>query len=117
MQAIADRRKNARRALRCRVSFYRKSSFPIAEGVTQDLSSGGFYCLSPMPLTVGESLTCLLKMPSPNASYNHALTLECVVRVVRLDNGGEEGTFGIACRIEGYHAYSAERARYKVCVV
>lgn len=116
MQNIAERRKNVRYSLHCRVSFFGKCSYPIAEGVTRDLSSMGFYCLSPMPLTVGESLTCLLRMPSsyPYRATNNALTLECMVRVVRVENAGDEQAFGIGCQLEGYRSCSQEPVRSKV---
>lgn len=111
MNLTNERRRKARSALRCRVLFFRRAcSAPIADGVTQNLSSGGFYCVSPVPLAVGESLACLLKMPSDEA----ALTLECLIRVVRVEEGDEEGSFGIGCQIEDYHACSAERRRYMV---
>jgi len=108
MNGIGERRKNTRHALHCRVSFFGKSSYAIAEGVTRDLSSAGFYCVSPMPLTVGESLTCVLRMPSPYPSRNHALLLECRVRVVRLENVSDEQAFGIGCQLEGYRHYSLD---------
>jgi hypothetical protein len=99
------------------VVFFRQSSLPIAEGVTENLSSGGFYCVSPTPLSVGESLTCLLKMPSAYMATDEPLTLECQVQVMRLADANEDGWFGIGCRIEGYRTYSAERCRYKECAV
>lgn len=104
MEATTERRKNTRHTLSCCVSFFLKSASPIAEGVTRNLSSAGFYCLSPVPLDVGESLTCLLRMPSQYARRNQALTLECMVRVVRLECIRDEGSFGIGCQMEGYRS-------------
>jgi len=117
MEATTERRKNTRHALCCCVSFFRKSSHPVAEGVTRDLSSAGFYCRSPMPLTVGESLTCLLRIPSPYRGRSHTLTLECTVRVVRLEQVGDEGSFGIGCQLEGYHSCSRDQEDHKACVI
>lgn len=117
MHYTAERRKNTRYALRCCVSFFRESSFPIAEGVTQDVSSAGFYCLLPVPLTVGESLTCLLKMPSTHPAEDHALTLECMVRVVRLISADDGEFFGIGCQLQGYRSCALDQVRYKASSV
>jgi hypothetical protein len=117
MNVLDERRKKARCGLRCRVVFFRQPSDPVAEGVTQNISSVGFYCLLPAPLSVGESLTCLLKMPSDGVATDGSFTLECLVRVVRLERVSEDGSFGIGWRIEGYRAHSAEGCRYKVCAV
>jgi PilZ domain-containing protein len=115
MEATTERRKNTRHALSCCVSFFLKSAYPIAEAVTRNLSSGGFYCLSPVPLAVGESLTCLLRMPSPYPRRNQALTLECMVRVVRLECIRDDGSFGIGCQMEGYRSCSLREPVDKVC--
>jgi hypothetical protein len=116
MTATSDRRKMTRHGLRCRVLFFRQSVDPAAEGVTQNVSSMGFYCLSRIALDVGESLACLLTMPFGQTATDESLTLECLVRVVRRDNARDDGWFGIGCRIESYHAYSAERCRCLVNV-
>lgn len=72
------------------------------ETVTQNLSSGGFYCFSPTALTPGESLLCTLRLPAYDPiDEQHALALECRVRVMRAE-AAAEGFFGIACRIEDY---------------
>ncbi len=81
----------------------------IAEGVTRDLSRAGFYCLLPVPLPVGESLTCLLKMPSTHPAKDHALMLECMVRVVRLIGADDAKSFGIGCQFEGYRRCALDR--------
>lgn len=109
MDAADERRKKPRYALRCRVLFFQQTSEPIAEGVTENLSTSGFYCLSLTPLRIGESLTCLLKMPSHDSTNDESLLLECLVRVVRIDDENVEGSFGIGCQIESYHACPAER--------
>ena len=114
MNGTNDRRKKLRYALSCSVLFFRQSADPIAEGITRNLSSAGFYCLSPTPLEIGESLTCLLKMPPHDAVNKESLTLQCRVRVVRIDGANEEGAFGIACQIDGYHTCLEERPRAKV---
>jgi hypothetical protein len=75
---------------------------PIAT-FTQDLSSGGFHCLADRPFRVGETLTCLLKVPSHvQTGRDVEQRLECRVRVMRVELL-DEGGYGIACRIEDYH--------------
>ena len=107
---VADeRRKKPRYALRCRVLFFQQTLEPVAESVTENLSTSGFYCLSLTPLRIGESLTCLLKMPSHDSANDESLLLECLVRVVRMEDPNDEGSFGIGCQIESYHACPAER--------
>lgn len=104
MEGAHERRKRLRFPLRCRVLFFRKSSDAIADAVTQNVSSAGFYCLSLNPLSVGESLTCLLMMPSYGVARDQSFRVECVVRVVRMEKANEEGLFGIGCQIDDYHA-------------
>jgi hypothetical protein len=105
-----ERRKRKRFAVRCRVVFFRESSGVVADCVTQNVSCIGLYCASPIPLEIGEVLTCLLMMPSDGARDGSSLTLECRVRVVRVERIGEEASFGIACQIEDYRANSSQFA-------
>ena len=71
--------------------------------LTQNLSSGGFYCLADRLFTVGETFICLLKVPSHDPNGNHIeRILECRTRVMRVETQGER-RYGIACRIEDYH--------------
>ncbi len=106
-----ERRKRPRFPVRCQVRFFRGSSGEITDSITQNISSMGFYCFSPTMFKVGESLTCLLRMPSKDSSDTEApLTLECLVRVVRAEKANEEGKFGIACQIEDYHVPSVKRS-------
>ncbi len=94
--------------MRCQVRFFHRGSGAVTDCVTQNISSTGFYCSSPTAFTVGESLSCLLKMPSHDASAAASpFTLECVVRVVRVEEPDPEGSFGIACQIEDYRSHSA----------
>jgi hypothetical protein len=112
MNSTDERRKKTRYGLRCRVRFFRQSD-PISEGVTQNLSSVGFYCLVLVPLKLGESLRCLLKMPSRGMAKDESLLIECRVRVVRVDDADEGGSYGIGVRIEGYSARTPEHAERK----
>lgn len=113
MDAADERRKKPRYALRCRVLFFQQTSDAVAEGVTENLSTSGFYCRSLTRLRIGESLTCLLKMPSHESANDESLLLECLVRVVRIEDANDEGSFGIGCQIESYHPCPAERLAAK----
>ena len=113
MDAADERRKKPRYALRCRVSFFQQTPEAVAQGVTENLSTAGFYCLLLSPLRIGESLSCLLKMPSHDSANDESLLLECLVRVVRIDVANHEGTFGIGFQIESYHSCPEQRLAAK----
>lgn len=74
--------------------------------MTENLSSAGFYCFSLTPLKIGESVRCLLEMPVYPGMKDEPLTIECLVRVVRIEKLAE--SFGIGCQIEIYHTHKAE---------
>ncbi len=70
--------------------------------MTQNLSSTGFYCLSPSPLMPGDYVVCTLKLPAHDPKgEERILALECRVRIMRAE-AATDGLFGIACRIEDY---------------
>jgi len=72
------------------------------ETVTHNLSSSGFYCFVPSPLTPGGGLICTLKVPVYDPKNEEGtLTLECKAQVLRVEAVAED-SFGIACRIEDY---------------
>ena len=114
MNSTEERRKRRRFALRCNVLFFRNSLEVVAEGATRNISSIGFYCHLACRLRVGESLTCILQMPSQHPSSGESLSLECLVRVVRIEKTAEEDAFGIACQIGDYHAHSLEKSHRKL---
>jgi hypothetical protein len=98
-----ERRKRTRTKVHWPVCFFRDATGERVESLTQDLSSGGFCCLADTPFTAGETLMCLLKLPShgPNGKHLEQM-LECKARVMRVELQ-DEGVYGIACRIEDYH--------------
>jgi hypothetical protein len=98
-----DRRLRARTDIHWPVLLLPDHGLNPIDTVTQNLSSGGFYCFSMVPLLPGEVLYCSLKVPAhdPNAE-ERTLALECRVRVMRSE-ATPDGLFGIACRIEDYH--------------
>jgi PilZ domain len=99
-----ERRKRARTQVHWRVLLLREGDAEgIVDTVTQNLSSSGFYCFSPVPLTPGESLLCTLKVPAYDPKgEERTLTLECTVVVTRAETAAD-GFYGIACHIEDYH--------------
>jgi hypothetical protein len=99
-----ERRKRARTHLHWPLLLFRGQNANAIESLTVNLSSNGFYCMSPTPFMPGESLVCALKVPAYDPTGEEkTLALECKVQVVRAEPAGEAGFFGIACRIEDYH--------------
>jgi|SRR5579871_3428291 hypothetical protein len=93
-----DRRKDLRGRVRWQVRFLTDTgSFVTA---TENLSSGGFYCLSPVPLQIGHLGSCVLEVPTHRARQN--LLLKCTVRVLRVERLDDAGICGVGCRIEDY---------------
>jgi hypothetical protein len=83
---------------------------PEIETVTQNLSSAGFYCLSPARLTPGQTITCTLRVPTYDlTSQAPYIPVVCRAHVIRVQLD-VEGSFGIACRISDYHLLRAGAA-------
>lgn len=98
-----ERRKRARTNVHWPVSLLRDHGFNPIDTVTQNLSSTGFYCLSSTPVAPGAVLRCSLKVPAYDPrGEQRTVTLECRVQVMRSE-ATQDGSFGIACRIEDYH--------------
>ncbi len=98
-----ERRRRARTQVHWPVLLLRDRGSAAIETITRNLSSSGFYCLSPAPLAPGESLLCTLKLPAYDPKgQEETLGLECRVLVIRAE-AAQGGLFGLACRIEDYH--------------
>jgi hypothetical protein len=98
-----ERRQRVRTRVHWRVLLFRNQTSEAVESLTQDLSSHGFYCLSRDPFTPGERLHCTLRVPAHDPGGDEAeRTLDCLVRVMRVDPAAVEKFYGIACRIEDY---------------
>lgn len=67
---------------------------------TRDLSSEGFYCLSPQPCIAGETIECTIVLP-PSGDRKEHRWLSGRAAVLRVEPAGEH-LFGIACRLEDY---------------
>ena len=97
----AERRKRARTNLQLDLLVLRETG--AIESATRDLSSKGFYCSSPVPFLPGERMVCLLKVPTYHPERSgHMLSLECQVRIVRVDPPDEQGFYGLGCQIDEY---------------
>ena len=69
----------------------------------ENVSSDGFYCLSPHPFSPDEILDCHIDFPGDQVSSvpEDGLRLSCQVRVVRVVTRGLQPGFGVACHVEG----------------
>ena len=102
-----ERRQRVRFPVSCEITFFGSSSGRVLEFITQNISSTGFYFRSQVAFAVGDWFRCLLKMPSYEPSAGSQLTLDCLVRVVRIE-AAEPGSFGVACRIEDYRSHAMD---------
>lgn len=106
MNALAsdrqERRKRVRTPVRLPIYFFGSEHRPAVETVTQNLSSGGFYCLSPVPFPVNEVSFCYIRIPiyQPDRT-EQVLILKCRLRVVRIELRGDS-QYGVGCEIEDY---------------
>jgi hypothetical protein len=106
-----EQRTRFRTRLHWQVRFFQPSPLETVETITQNLSSSGFYCLAQTPFVPGELMTCSLKLPAHHPhGVEQAVSLECRVRVVRVEAPDVDGFYGIGCRIEDYHFLHAANA-------
>jgi hypothetical protein len=71
------------------------NSDTVIESITRNLSSAGFYCLSPVPVDLSGAVLCILSLPAHDPrSERLELRLHCEVSVVRLDPETREGQTG-----------------------
>jgi hypothetical protein len=99
-----ERRSRTRSHVHWTILLMRKDGADPVQTTTENLSSGGLYCISPVPLKVGESLVCTIRVPAHDPrGGNRLLNLQCTVEVVRSEALGTGLGFGTACRIQDYH--------------
>ena len=97
-----DRRFHDRLNLRLTVLLYRNPGAPPVAAKTTNMSSGGFYILSPEPFTPSERLKAHVFLPRlERFRTNWTSLIECEVEVVHVSLGGKTG-FGVGCRIHNY---------------
>src|SRR4051812_19430052 len=104
-----ERRSRTRIKVRWPLFLRRPGASEEIETVTQNLSSSGFYCLSPTPLTPGETLVCTVRVPAYDPKgADSSMSLECRAIMLRAETIAD-GSYGIACRIEDYHLLNITR--------
>lgn len=113
----AERRRRTRLQVHWPVCFRGDSLAAEVRTTTSNLSSDGFYCISQIPLAPGAVLTCELNIPAYGPDFPHQeLSLECLVRIVRIDSPNDDGHFGIACQITDFHlahaVYCVDQERF-----
>lgn len=107
--ATHERRRRPRLALAWTVYILRGSDERPVESRTKNISSDGLYLYLSEPVSPGEPLRCIIRIPSPGQPGNRrSLSLDCKVRVVRVEKDSSSNTFGIACRIEDYTVIGGE---------
>ena len=100
---VRERRRRARVQVHWPICFIRPGKTEIVETVTHDLSSDGFYCLANTAFVPGEIRECTLGVPMHNSnSGDRVRPVLCRVRVIRVEALGEDGFYGLGCRIEDY---------------
>ena len=96
----SERRLHARACSAYALRLRRPGDQAGIETSTVNISSGGFYCISPLPFSPGELLECELVIPATAPNRDSDLTAQRRVLVVRLEVRGLEEGFGLACRFE-----------------
>jgi len=104
---VTERRKHKRIALRLLVEFRGAAGSAEETCYTENISSDGFYFVSPQQLMAGEELDVFLILPEKNSGMEAAIS--CQVRVVRVEAMGKDLGFGIGCQIERYTVAASER--------
>jgi hypothetical protein len=98
-----ERRKRTRIRLHWPVDLFASRDRKGIETVTRDLSSRGFYCLSPVPFIPGERMLCILKAPAhTHEKPDCVLPIECQVRIVHVEPANSDGFYGLGCEINDY---------------
>ena len=95
-----ERRKERRLGLRWPI---RLSSHVIGqvETKTENLSSGGFYCILENPLAPGERIDCDVTVPGDVRGNRDGIAgmLRCQAEVLRVEALGMDPGYGVACKI------------------
>ena len=100
LTGILERRRRRRTEVRWQVHFLPNKEASGFVSTTQNLSSEGFYCCSPVLLRPGNLALCLLEVPTYQSGSS--LFLKCRTRVIWVQAIDEDGYYGIGCQIEDY---------------
>ncbi|MDX1978669.1 MAG: PilZ domain-containing protein [Bryobacteraceae bacterium] len=95
-----DRRDRERFAVKWPVVLVRRGS--VVQSVTENLSSGGFFCYSSQEFVPGEHTQAWIEIPRRGATGKGRSFLLCRARVVRVEQDAARG-YGLGCRIEDYN--------------
>lgn len=98
--SLAERRRYERLPLRLPVRFiYERATSNSC--FTENISSGGFYCIARDPFVAGDRLSVEFLLPAHNPGRNEKrVILRCQVQVVRIDLTWLGAGFGVGFRIE-----------------
>jgi PilZ domain len=97
---LMEHRKYERLPLRLPVRFINERG-SATSCFTENISSEGFYCVSPDPFVPGDLLEVELFLPAHNPGRGEKrVRLTCQAQVVRIDSTWLGPGFGIGCRIE-----------------
>src|SRR5579862_4195239 len=103
--AMIERRKYERLPLRLPVRFINERGSATC-CFTENISSEGFYCVSPDPFMPGDLLDVELLLPAHNLDRGEKrVRLVCQALVVRIDSTWLGPGFGIGCRIKASTLY------------
>jgi len=98
--ALIERRKYERLPLRLPARFINDRGSATC-CFTENISSEGFYCVSPDPFVPGDLLEVELLLPAHNPGRREKrVRLICQAQVVRIDSTWFGPGFGIGCRLE-----------------
>jgi hypothetical protein len=98
----SDRRAHLRLNLRWTVLMYRTAPALPVSARTENISGGGFFCVSSEPFTPCERLrACILLPRVDHSGSNYSCLVECEVEVVHVAVNSQAG-FGTGCRIHRY---------------
>jgi hypothetical protein len=99
-----ERRSRSRVPLRWPVLLARPGDSGIVEAETENLSSQGFFCISPESFGIGEDLSCIVVLPAKGWGYDaQSVWLHCRVEVMRVEIQAPASGFGLGCRIEEFN--------------
>ena len=95
-----DRRSRPRVSLSWRVRLLRISDRQFVVTQTSNLSSGGFWCRSPVPFRQGDDLECTFELADEHGA--EPVELRCRASVLRVAPSDCDSGYGLACQLNDY---------------
>ena len=100
MALAGERRRRRRVSLHLLVQLRRQQGTSLIEGITENISSEGLYCISQEKFELDARLQCKIMIPEGSFGLESSRVLDCRVTVRRVE---ELPTgFGLGCQIEDY---------------